>query len=130
MTLEEAQARIAALETAAAKHSTDLESARNEAAKHRVARNEALRREHALGKVISAHNISFDVSKADVGGLTINDGKVEGEFDYTPPSTTQRQAPRQEPTKTGGLTLEEVKKMSPDKINERWEEVSKLLETE
>lgn len=106
----------------------ELEKVRNQAAGFRVQRNVALRESHALKQVVSAHNISFDVTTADTGGLAIKDGKVEGEFEYTPP-TQQR---TKEPTPPQGqndnpLTVDDIRKMTPAQINERLDDVNKVL---
>ena len=107
---------------------SENERLRNESARYRTERNASLRREHAVGTVLKAHNISFDVGQADLGSLSINNGKVEGEFDYTPTKAENRQAPEEVSTKEEKLTLDTVRAWSPDKINAEWEQVSKLLE--
>ena len=107
----------------------ELTNARQDAAKYRVGRNESLKREAALTAVLKAHSIPFDVESADLSGLKIANGSVNGEYSYTPPPF-KRQGAQVEPkanTDTTILTLDAVKKMSTDEINSRWEEVSKLL---
>ena len=138
MTLEEAQAKIAELEAKAKETTTklaELQSVRNTGAMHK----------HALNAVLKAHNITFDVDKADMSALTVDDdGAVAGEFAYTPPAVVnqqqqaqnqQQQAQNQQQQagegeqqqQAQGLTFEDVKAMSEDQINERWEEVSAVL---
>ena len=137
--VEQAQARIDELTASMtqsqadlAKVRTDLESARNDEAKYRVGRNEALRKGHALSKVVKAHNIEFDVATADLASLAIEDGAVKGEFDYSPPGTSgnsgsNRQAPGTSQPGSNAMTREDISNMSAEDINANWEEVSKVL---
>ena len=133
--LTEALTKITGLEqelkTARASVTTsanDLEKVRNEAATHRTARNKALRINHALSTVFKAHNIEFDVDKADLGGLVIADGAVAGEFEYTAPAAKKPDVTKQAPDEGKPLTLDVVKGMTPQQINANWKEVSKVLE--
>lgn len=131
MTLEEAQAKIAELEGQLTQAQADGEV--------------SAKRGHAFAAVLKAHNIAFDIDKADVSTLTIADGgEVQGEFDYTPPAVkaTERHKSQQPGNqqqrnegegankKKDGLTIEDVKAMSEDQINDQWEEVSKVLAKE
>lgn len=116
---EDNAAKVQALEGQVAGLQRDIEKARNEAARHRVARNQALRRNHAYGQVLKAHKITFDVDTADLGSLSIEDGKVAGEFSYEPPSTTQADPPKDPPGKSANaLTYEDIQAMSYDEIKE------------
>ena len=96
-----------------------------------MGRNEALRKSHALSTVLSKHNISFDVSKADMGGLKIENGQVSGEFSYTPPDPSRgKPPPVGDDAKSKPITMESIKQMTPDQINAQWKEVSAVLEAE
>ena len=117
--------------TAATINPADLESLRNESAKYRVQRNDALRQTHALKAVLAAHNISFDVTQADLGALSIDNGAVQGEFSYTPNNPTSS-APASQHQPAGAatpavLTKDAISKMTSAQINENWEEISKVL---
>ena len=137
MTLEEAQAKIAELEgkvTTLTQEATDAKNAGNTSAL----------RNHAMAAVLKAHNIGFDIDKADLSALTVGeDGGVTGEFAYTPPAAQQQQQTQQpaqqqqqsteqqqQQQQTQGLTLEDVKAMSEDQINSQWDEVQKVLESQ
>lgn len=104
-----------------------IESLRNEAAKHRVSKNEALKKLKIMETVLSAHQIDFNVNEASLDGLGIDNGAVIGEYEYTPPKPK-----RAEPVKIAAdgppaLTLDDVKRMSPDDINKNWDTVQTLL---
>lgn len=132
MTIEEAQAKIAELEGKAQETATklaDLQSIRNTTAMQK----------HALAAVLRAHNITFDVDQADISALKVGeDGAVAGEFAYTPPAVAIQPQPQQQAgegqqehqQQDQGLTLEDVKAMSEEQINERWDEVSAVLESQ
>ena len=107
----------------------EIASLRNEAARSRVQRNQALKEAHALKHVLKSHNINFDTDLADLGDLKIEHGAVRGEFKYELPKGTGKPVDSPLPDTKGAskLTMDDVRTMSPDKINENWEEVSKLL---
>ena len=110
-----------------AKLERSLEAVRQEAAKYRIARNGALRSTHALKAVLSAHQITFDINNADTGGLLIEDGAVQGEFSYTPPTPA---APTPAPpagTPTEALTKADVRTMSADAIASNWDAVMSAM---
>lgn len=143
MTLEEAQAKIAELEAQAQTTATKLNDLLN-------SRNTSALQRHAMAAVLKAHNITFDADKADLSALTVgDDGAVAGEFAYTPPAVANQQQQsnqqqqqqqqqkgaeenqqQQQQQQAQGLTLEDVKAMSEDQINERWDEVSAVLESQ
>ena len=114
---------------AADNQAAELAQTRQQAAKYRVGRNTSLKREYALQEVLKAHNIPFDIDSADVGGLTIANGTVNGEFSYKPPTIARQSAPVAPTANTDGtvLTLDALKQMSAEDINARWAEVSTLL---
>ena len=100
-------------------------------ANYRVQRNTSLREAHALRTIAKAHSVSVDDVLADdkLSVLTIADGKVLGEFEYTPPklgNPTKRtvETPKDQAV---GLTREAVNAMSAAEINKRWDEVSEVL---
>ena len=70
-----------------AEHQVELGKVNQEAAGHRVARNAALRRSHALDTMLTAHQIDTSgVTDDALKGLEIEDGKVTGTFTYTAPA--------------------------------------------
>ena len=103
-----------------------------ESAAYRTARNDALRKAHAYGTIIKAHNINIDsVSDTALQALPIDNGKVDGVFTYSPPEVkvSTKRDPNAVQKDSQGLTMDDVKKMSPQDINANWKEVSGLLST-
>ena len=125
--LKEAQAQLGKLETQVVSKGTELEKARNEAASYRNQRNVALRKLHASETVISKHNIKFDLNQADLGGLAIKDGKVEGEFEYSP-GKPDNSPPKKDGDTKEALTYADVQKMDRHQMQARWDEVQKVME--
>ena len=111
--LEESQKTVSAL--------------RKESATYRVQRNAALRESHALRAITTAHNVKTDdvLTETALGVLTIEDGKVTGEFEYKAPKlkTQQQREVKQDSTKSVALTAEAIEAMSYDEINKNWDEV-------
>ena len=105
---------------------------RSEAAQYRVARNTALKQNSALKTVLEKHNVGFVVETADLSKMTIENGQVEGGFEYTPKGTShETKAPNQPPIQPSqsGLTLEAVNSMTPSEINKNWDKVQEVLKT-
>ena len=116
-----------------------LKAARDEAAKYRTQRNDALRRATALETIAKAHGL--DTAAADseaVRNLAISDGKVTDTFQYTPPkpgansaravhtpSGSAGQPPATQPDE--GLTHEKIAGMKPHEINQNWEKISAFM---
>ena len=119
------------LEAQVAKLETELEKVRNQAARYRVTRNQALRNTYAFGRVLNAHKIVFDVNEADLKSLVIEDGQVSGEFSYRAPSTTKGNAPTEPPGEgTKALTMSDIQAMSKDQIKARLPEVLKAMDAQ
>lgn len=123
----ELKAKLTASESAITKSSDDLEKTRNESAKYRVGRNDALRRSFALEHILKAHNINIP-ENLDTSGLSIEDGKAQGDFSYTPPKAEPKGAKRDD-DKTK-LTLVDVQKMTPEQIDENWDDVQALMSSD
>lgn len=103
-----------------------------ESAAYRTGRNDALRKAHAYGTIIKAHNIDVtSVSDTALQALPIENGKVDGVFAYSPPEVqvSTKRDPNAVQKDSQGLTMDDVKKMSPQDINANWKEVSGLLST-
>ena len=84
-----------------------------------------------LGAVLEAHSIDISgITNEAVSGLPIDNGKVDGSFQYTKPSVGNGK-PTSDPKKTGDdkgvLTLDQVKGWSPEQINKNWDKVSNLM---
>ena len=123
------------LQTYSDAHTEQIETTRNEAAARRTQRNQALRQSHALGQVLKAHNITFDINEADLSSLKIEDGKVQGEFDYTPKALPAKKVDpstlKEEPSEDNGstVTLDSFKGMNiVDRMN-NLDKVAPLLES-
>lgn len=107
-----------------------IASLREEAAKHRVARNDALKKAKVLETVVSKHNIVFDMEAADLTSLKVVNGAIEGEFDYEPPAPEKKAPPMTGKEGSASLTMDDVGKMSEAEINKRWDEVKVVLEAQ
>ena len=122
------------LQTYSDSQTDQIESTRNEAAARRTQRNQALRQSHALGQVLKAHNITFDINDADLSSLQIEDGKVKGEFDYTPKSLPATKVDpkslKEEPSEDKStVTLDSFKSMNiVDRMN-NLDKVAPFLES-
>ena len=124
-----------ALQAFADSNTEQVETVRNEAGARRTQRNQALRQAHALGQVLKAHNITFDINDADLSSLKIEDGKVQGEFDYTPKALPAKKVDpstlKEEPSEDNGstMTLDSFKSMNiVDRMN-NLDKVAPFLET-
>ena len=91
--------------------------------------NELHQQMFAMQSVLKAHNITFDVSKADLSKIIVDDaGQVTGEFKYTAPTPANPDKKDESSQNSGDpLTPAEIAKLSPEQINERWKEVSAAL---
>ena len=105
-----------------------------EAAKYRTERNASLREAHALRTIAQAHsvNVADVVTASKLEPLTIENGEVQGEFDYQAPSLKQAKDTKQQKQikadpGTTAITAESLAKMSTSQINERWADVSNYL---
>ena len=126
----EIDALVAQLETA---HLLSAQL-RNECAGYRVDRRTALFENAAYKQVIEKHNIGFDISKADLSKMVLENGAVVANgFEYTPKGVSHEvKSPTQPPVQTPsnqGITMESLKTMSAQDINKNWEAVSRVLET-
>ena len=96
----------------------DLENARGEAAR---LKKEVFYVEKVLDKV----NIPVKAREADLSGLGFDDdGVVTGEVDYTIPVPAPPIAKASGEVQT--ITLEDVKRMSPQEVNENWDAIRKI----
>lgn len=125
---EEHRQAIEAMEAKLANAQARIESLRAEAARHRVARNDALRVGAALTSVVKAHNIAFNVGDHDLSSLAVENGEIVGTFEYEAPDPNGKPEPKTPP---GGapeaLTREAVAKMSSDEIMKRWDDVQAAM---
>lgn len=82
----------------------------------------------ALKKVIAAHNIPFDISKADLSKIVVNDkGEHAGDFEYNPPALSNTAPNAWNHTPGKEITMDDVKKMTPEQINANWDKVEGVL---
>lgn len=91
-------------------------------------RDRALMENSAYKRILEAHGISAQVLDSNMTSMKVEGGRVVGDYQYEAPKI---QAP---PPKgpTGGvndsaLTIDQVKTMSTEEINSRWDEVSTVL---
>ena len=104
---------------------SQIASLKNEAAKYRTARNDALKKAHAQAAVLKAHNIVHDFDAKALEALTIEDGKASGIYEYAPPATIRQDLPV--PETKSGITRADIRNMSIDQINDNWAEISKVM---
>ncbi len=127
MTEEEIKAMQESLDKANAR----IKTLCDESAKYRAERSLALKKLHAQGAVLKAHNISHDIDESKLSTLEVNGGEVTGDYTYTPPRLEQKAVNDSPPTADTGnsnvLTAERIKNMSHAEINARWDEVSSVL---
>ena len=105
----------------------ELEGVANTAA---AARDTALRQSHALTAVLGAHNIQHTPTTEALAALQVNDGKVVGDYAYTPPAPPRTTPAATSPatgTSTALYTRAELNKMSAQDVNKNWDRVSKSL---
>lgn len=115
-----------------------ISRANRQAANYRTQRNDALREAHALRHVLRAHNIEVTLDTAKLDTLTIADGSAVGEYAYEAPAPAQAVPNGSSSGGRGGvggvgvdggrdLSLEEIREMSVEQINDRWDEVQRVL---
>lgn len=110
----------------------DAETAKTEATEAqtalKIARDTALKQVKAQATVLEKHNIKFDATKADVSKLSVDgEAQVQGDFEYEPAKPEIQQEQKIDTTPTP-LTVDEIKNMSKEEINSRWEEVQKTMQ--
>lgn len=134
-TIEELKKEIVKLKATIQERDTTISSLKTNAEatkivtdKLREGSDESTKKIAALNTVLKKHNISFDISKADLKDLTIVDGNIQGDFSYEPPDPSKNNT-RDKGTggNSGGITMADIQAMSPSQINENWDEVSKVL---
>ena len=102
---------------------------RAEAARYRVDRRTALFENAAFKQVIEKHNIGFDISKADLSKMVLENGEVvAGGFDYTPQGVAHETKPSQPPVQSShqGTTMEDLETWTVEDMNKNWETVLKV----
>ena len=127
-TQEQKPAAPAPVETGQDKRIAELS---HESATYRTQRNEAVRRAHAYETMLKAHGVDLSGVTVDkLNAMPINAGRVEGQFDYTPPKieVPKNAAINQRAEGAATLTLEQVENWPREEINRRWPEVKALLE--
>ena len=148
LTLEEATAKIVALEaatvtdkatiatlnTAAGTEAAKIIALNNENAERRVLNNQQKKSLYAAQHVIAKNNIKVDYDKLGADGLTLNatTGQVEGEVTYDPASVATVGAGIV-PASVGapeGLSIESIQSMSRADIAKNWEAVQSAIENQ
>lgn len=93
--------------------------------------NNLILQNHAYKMVLEKHGVKMDevFSQEKMKDLKIsNEGAVEGTFDYEAPKPkTAVRSVKVPTTESTGLTQEDLKSMSHEEINSRWDEVKQLL---
>ena len=120
------EAEIATLKAQTLEQTAHISKLNEDHAKARLQRNEGRKQLSAMRSVLSAHNVNFDPSEADLSGLKIekNTGNVIGEFQYA------AKMPSAEIPRASGdvdvLDDAKISAMNRDQINENWEHIMKL----
>lgn len=129
-TIKKLEAELSELKSEKETLSQEIGSLRQEAAKHRLARNEALRQNKVLDTVISAHNIKFSLEDANYDSLSIDNGKVIGEFEYKPPKVAKVEPKENENKQPADkpLDIEAIKNMSAKQIMADYDNVMAAME--
>ena len=106
----------------------------DESGKYRTERNDALKKLHVMKKIVDKHNISvnMDIFQSSMDKMSIEDGKVSGDVEYTPPKIeSKRSSSNSSPKSNSGSsqrpTLDEVKTWSSEKINKNWETIKDIM---
>lgn len=99
-----------------------------EAANYRTQRSDALKRAHVLEAVLKGHNVSVDTSGIPTDHLKVEDGKVIGDVQYTPPKFNHPQQTTP-PIQNSNppLTLEAIKSMSVKDIEANFDQVMAVV---
>ena len=88
---------------------------------------------HAMREVLNKHKVDTDnvFTQEKLSALSLqDDGSIAGEFGYDMPKaeTSPRRTVRVDTgSQTSALTREDFKTMSPQEINDRWDEVKTFL---
>lgn len=83
-------------------------------------------RAHKLEAILKAHNISVDLQNIPSENLTVSDGMVYGEVEYSAPTPKVSSPP--DPNVSQPISMAQLDSMSSDEINANWDEVVKVLE--
>ena len=97
---------------------------------YRGQRDAALRKIHAYEAILRHHGIdTSQVTPEATASLVVNNGVVDGAFDYRPPEPRKKEPPPSTKTETQveGMKKEDIAKMTPQQINENWDAVQKVL---
>lgn len=99
-----------------------------EAASYRTQRNEAMRMNHARGKIMDAHNIAHEFDSDQLAALKIEEGKVIGDYPYQ--AITKPSEPAPQPSAPRRMTINDVKNMTAEQIEENWDLVSEVMKSQ
>lgn len=127
---EDEQSQVTTAIDQAVKDQAALPTLREQVAKAgntSTALNETRARLHAAQTILDKHNIKVKIADVKTEGLTVaEDGTVSGDYDYTPQNEPPKPPPK---VPEGGqpLTYADVKAMTAEQINERWDEVEPVL---
>ena len=108
------------------------EEIRNQLARVKAARNAAVRQAHAAAQVLKHHNIKVDLKELDVSGIMIDkQGLPSGEIPYKPSDARKNTSSSHTSSRSGSqITIEMVKKMTPDQINKNWDQIKEVLRSQ
>ncbi len=120
---------VAATEKATA--TSKYDELQEEVVENRKAKSSSMKKAFAAETILAKNNIKVELDKLDLGTLTIADGVVSGEIDYTP-DTHSNLGAGNDPTRGengAGITKEQVASMSVDEVRDNWAAVETLLKT-
>ena len=105
-----------------------VKSTQNESAENRIKKQAERKNNYILNEVIKKNNITFDMTKENLQGITFDDkGQAVGEVAYQPNTT-----PAKADTLAGGgtpntMTVESIQGMNRTEIAKNWDAVAETL---
>ncbi len=142
MTLDEALAQIKVLETEKAtltasntaikeelvKSEALIKTTNDEAAESRITKQAERKNNYILNEVIKKNNITFDMSKENLQGITFDDkGQAMGEVAYQPNTTPAKANILAGDGTPNTMTVESIQGMNRADIAKNWEAVAETL---
>jgi len=142
MTLVEAEAKIKALEGEKAtleasntaikdeltKSNALVKTTQNESAENRIEKQSQRKQNYILNDIIKKNNITFDMTKENLQGITFDDkGQAVGEVAYQPNTTPAKADALAGNGTPNTMTVESIQGMNRADIAKNWDAVAETL---